>query len=456
MECVYVLSKLKFMFFSILGFVFFIVPISINGETKIATSHIVSLIKNNFLDEFIFLTLILSVAILFLSIFFVFYTSKNDYINSIFKKSYSSIILRILGSAMYIITVNNYFNDSKIISAFLNENTGGVMVGTDGLLTTLYITFFVGIILLPLLTHFGLVEFMGILMSPIVQKLFKVPGYATIDAITSFVGSGTIGILVTDSQYQRGYYNKREAYIIATSFSIVGIAFASAVAEELGFGHIFPIFYGAIILTTLLIALIISRMTLKKFPRTYYNGVEPNKIDIPSERTRFEYAVESASIQAQSVNIKDMVIFSLKNIINVYINFLPIIMLVGTFSLVMAEYTNLFNIISYPFVYIYQIIGYSKEVATKMAPASVVGFADMYLPAIFITTVESESARFFIGVLSFTQLIFMSETGIILMESKIGFSLSDIIKLFFLRTLISIPILIIITNVLVKFNIISF
>ncbi|MDZ7834367.1 MAG: hypothetical protein U5K84_02600 [Alkalibacterium sp.] len=58
--------------------------------------------------------------------------------------------------------------------------------------------------------------------------------------------------------------------------------------------------------------------------------------------------------------------------------------------------------------------------AGQMAPASLAGFADMYLPALFISGATSEAARFFIGVLAFTQLVFMSETGMILVETKIG------------------------------------
>lgn len=307
-----------------------------------------------------------------------------------------------------------------------------------------------------MLTHFGIVEFVGILLGTVVEKLFKVPGYSTIDAIASFVGDGTIGIVVTDNQYQRGYYNKREAYIIATSFSIVGIAFASAVAEELGFSHIFPIFYGSIALVTIILAFITARMPLKKFPPTYYDGVSPNKIEIPSDKTVLQYAYESAIKQASDVKIIDALIESLKSIVNVYVGFLPVIMTVGTLALIVAEYTNFFSIISAPLVYFYTLIGFSKEVAVMMAPASLSGFADMYLPALFISESVSEASRFLIGVLSFTQLVFMSETGMVLVQSKIGMNLWDVVKVFIFRTALSLPILIIITKILSLMGIISF
>ncbi len=450
------ITKFKFIFLSILGFIFFLMPITINGVSKIAMSHMVSFITGNMLNPFITFTQLCAWITFSATVIFIFHTSQSNSLNSLFKASPLNVVFRIVGSLLYLMVTNNWFENLGFSKVILDPNTGGLMAGGTGLMTTLYITFFVGILALPLLTHFGIVEFVGILLGPVVVKLFRVPGYSTIDAIASFVGDGTIGIVVTDNQYQRGYYNRREAYIIATSFSIVGIAFASAVAEELGFGGIFPIFYGSIALVTVVLAFIISRMPLKKFPSTYYDGVTPVKTIIPEDQTVFEHAYREAIKQAGSVRILDAIGESLKNILDVYVGFLPVIMAVGTVSLIIAEYTPFFSIISAPLVYLYTFVGYSKEVAALMAPASVAGFADMYLPALFISGSTSEASRFFIGVLAFTQLVFMSETGMILVKTKIGLNFWDVTKVFLFRTLLSIPLLIIITNILAALGIISF
>lgn len=450
------INKLKFVLLSIFGFIFFLMPFTINGEKKIAISHIVSFVTGNFLDPFITFTAVIAWIVMIGTIVFMFFKSGNKFIDSVFKASPLNIVLRITGSFLYLMVINNWFAGNAFADMILDPNTGGVMAGDGGLLTTLYITFFVGILALPLLTHFGIVEFVGILLGPVMVRMFKVPGYSTIDAIASFVGDGTIGIVLTDNQYQRGYYNKREAYIIATSFSIVGIAFASAVAEELGFGAIFPIFYATIALITVILAFVISRMPLKKFPPTYYEGVKPVVEGIPDHKSRLQHAFDSAIRQADSAKLFDVIGEALKNIINIFVGFLPVIMAVGTLSLIIAEYTSFFTIISAPVVHLYTFIGYSKEVALAMAPASLAGFADMYLPALFISGSASEASRFFIGVLAFTQLVFMSETGMILVKTKIGLSFLDVVKLFLFRTLLSIPLLIIITNILAALGIISF
>jgi len=338
-------------------------------------------------------------------------------------------------------TYYNWFGQSTLGSLITHPDTGGVMAGEGGLLTTLYITFFVGIIALPLLTDFGLVDFLGVLLGPIMYRVFKVPGYATVDALTSFVGDGTIGIVLTDRQYQGGYYTKRQAYIIASSFSVVGIAFAAAVAEELGFGSIFPLFYGTILLVCLIIAFIQARMPMKKFENTYYPEAEPKTVERTENVSLIKTAVDSASEQAEVNTIKGAFGSSLKHVIDIYVGFIPIIMAVGTLSLIIAEFTPLLDIISFPFVYLYEFLGFSGEAATAMAPASLAGFADMYLPAIFISGVASEAARFFIGALAFTQLVFLSETGMILTKTEIGLNFWDVTKLFLFRTILSIPIL---------------
>ncbi|GEL66868.1 YjiH family protein [Marinilactibacillus psychrotolerans] len=449
-------NKFKFIFLSFLGFVFFLVPFEIAGESSIMISHTVNFVTGNFFDLFILFTRLCAWIVMIGTVIFTFYTSQNKYLNSVFKTSPFNIFLRVAGSFLYLMVVNGWFEQAGIAQVILDGDTGGLMAGEGGLLTTLYITFFVGILALPLLTHFGVVEFLGVLLGPVVVKVFKVPGYSTIDAIASFVGDGTIGIVVTDTQYQRGYYSKREAYVIATSFSVVGIAFAAAVAQELGFSSIFPIFYGSIIVVTLLLAFITARLPLKKFPQTYYEGKTPKETEIPEGKSIWKHAYDSAIEQADSTSVGEAFKEAFKNIVNIYVSFLPVIMAIGTISLIIAEYTPFFAFISAPLVYVYDFIGFSTEVARQMAPASVAGFADMYLPALFITESASEASRFFIGVLAFTQLVFMSETGMILVKTKIGLNFWDVLKVFLFRTIISIPILLAITNLLAYLGIISF
>ncbi|WP_457826432.1 nucleoside recognition domain-containing protein, partial [Staphylococcus aureus] len=70
-------------------------------------------------------------------------------------------------------------------------------------------------------------------MQPIMRPIFKTPGKSAVDAVASFVGSYSLGLLITNRVYKDGMYNKKEAVIIATGFSTVSATFMVIVARTL-------------------------------------------------------------------------------------------------------------------------------------------------------------------------------------------------------------------------------
>lgn len=438
------MAVFKFLFYSILGVVAFLAPITIGGESSILMGHIKALIIDGYIEQIRGLVVIVSVITIIGTIIgFIKKDFKNEYLKEFFVCGPINGTARILGGIFFLM-VHYGFGPSII----LDPNTGGMMA-TD-LLPSLMVTFCVGVMLMPLLTAFGLVEFIGVLIAPFMRKVFKVPGYAAIDAIASFLGDGTIGIVVTDEQYQKGYYTQREAVTIATSFSIVGISFAAVVADLLRLSDRFVIFYATIAFSTVIAGIIIARLPLKKFKNEYYMG---KNFAGEEASTSFYSAIKKATEVASKANLMSILIDSIKKVGILYITFIPVIMFMGTLGLVIAEHTNIFKIISMPLIPILRIFGFSKEISTVMAPAMIVGFSDMYLPSLLIESVPSEMTRFLIGTLSFAQLIFLSETGMILVASKIGFNFWDTLKLFILRTVITFPIIYIIAKILYSMGI---
>ncbi|WP_376751700.1 hypothetical protein, partial [Proteiniclasticum ruminis] len=80
-------NKLKFIFLSTFGFIFFLMPFTIQGENKILISHIVSFVTGNFLEPFMMFTQAFAWFVLLMTAVFMFYTSKNEKWNKIFKAS---------------------------------------------------------------------------------------------------------------------------------------------------------------------------------------------------------------------------------------------------------------------------------------------------------------------------------------------------------------------------------
>ena len=97
-----------------------------------------------------------------------------------------------------------------------------------------------------------------------------------------------------------------------------------------------------------------------------------------------------------------------------------------------------------PLVPVLELFGLPE--ASAAAPALISGFLDMFLPALIGASIESEFTRFVVGVLSVTQLIYMSEIGVLMLKCEIPLRLKHLITLFLIRTALGIPIVIIYTN----------
>lgn len=83
-----------------------------------------------------------------------------------------------------------------------SDVTGGtVLFSLVPVLTTWFL--FAGL-LMPLLLEFGLMEFFGTMLRKVMRPLFRLPGRSSIDAVASWMGAGTVGVLITTEQYEKG------------------------------------------------------------------------------------------------------------------------------------------------------------------------------------------------------------------------------------------------------------
>ncbi|MCH4890121.1 YjiH family protein [Acidaminobacter sp. JC074] len=434
----------KFIVMSVCAFIFYLTPMlfnfNIGGVDQSLIAHLISFVLSPPVYDFamIFATLLFSVIILG-TIIFTFYESKSEFLNQVFKCSPAHKFFRIFGSIVFLFTHYQIGLDTAIGSIIFGDFTGGVLTGLG---RTMLVTMVTGVFFLPFLVDFGLIEFVGEFLNPVMKKLFRVPGYSAVDATTSFLGDGTIGIVVTDKLYQDGYYNKKEAAKIATNFSVIGLGFAIVVGINLGFTDNFGLFYGTIALVTVIVGIIMARMPYKKWDESYYS--EP-KVMPMLPGNAFERGLVLADRKAKETDTLTSFLASWKIGVMLYVGLLPVIIAAGTIGLIIAEHTPFFEIVTKPIVPLYQLLGFGAETSVSMATGTIAGLFDMYLPTIFIMGDASVKAKFIIGVLSFTQLVFLSETGIALLRTKMGFNVLDIIKFYLIRTVFSLPFIIVLT-----------
>ncbi|HPG22578.1 MAG TPA: hypothetical protein PLH75_07300, partial [Amaricoccus sp.] len=125
----------------------------------------------------------------------------------------------------------------------------------------------------------------------------------------------------------------------------------------------------------------------------------------------------------------------------------PATVAIAMIALVLVEYTPVFHWLSAPFV---PILNWARLAeAEAAAPSLVVGFADMYLPALIGKSIESQETRFLVAILSVSQLIYMSEVGAILLRSNLGLNIGQLAMIFVIRTIIATPIAIFLAHYVV-------
>lgn len=443
-KCNYRISSLlKFIIPSLIGVLLFMTPFKIEGQFTIPIAFLSNKLVELFNDFLpLIVTILISISAIG-SIVIKFYKTDNKILNSLFNVTPIWMTGRIIGMILSILT---YF---KLAPEFIwSDSTGGMVLFS--LLPLLVSVFFFAGLFLPLLLNHGLLEFVGALLTKVMRPIFKLPGRSSIDCITSWLGDGTIGILLTSKQFEDGFYTKKEASIIGTSFSAVSITFSLMVITQVGLSHMFVPFYLTVTLTGIVAAIIVPRIPpLSRKSNTYIDGSAPKKDmdNIPSGYTAFTYGLEKALEKAEdNSSIKGFFADGIRNVIDMWLGVLPIVMAMGGIALIIAEYTPFFEVLGTPFIPLLNLLGVPEAAAASQT--LVVGFADMFIPSVLASTISNEMPRFIVACISVTQLIYMSEIGGLLLGSKIPVKFTDLILIFLERTLVSLPIIVLCANLI--------
>ncbi|NOH33859.1 YjiH family protein [Vibrio chagasii] len=425
---------------SLIGLFLFMAPISYQGDLTIPVAILAKSIQAVFGEYLVsIITAIvafMSVASVLSTIFKPTFITSNSFLNGLFNPSPLWLAVRLIGGAAAFMA---FF---QVGPEFIwEENTGGLVL--EGLLPTLFSVFIFAGLLLPLLLNFGLLELFGTLLSKVMRPIFNLPGRSAIDCMASWLGDGSVGILLTSKQYEKKFYTQREAAVVGTTFSAVSITFSLVVIAQVELEHLFLPFYAAICLAGIVAAVIIPRLpplSMKK--DTFIDGSKPEKDAdaIPAGHSTFSWGLELAVNKASQVkSVKSIFGEGVRNAVDMVFGVLPVVMGLGTMALVIAEYTSVFSFLGQPFIPFLELLGVPEAVAAS--ETIVVGFADMFIPAILAASIDNEMTRFVIAAMSVTQLIYMSEVGALLLGSKIPVNIAELFIIFILRTLITLPVI---------------
>ena len=435
-------NLLKFILGSAFGIAMFLVPIPQGESFTTLLDYLKNFLKSLFGSSLPYILLVIVVGSAILTVYDYIckpdWIRKNHYLSKAFSTTPLYLVSKVIGAIVIAMVVLG-----KGPEFILSADTGASMVSLSGTLFCIVLGFS---FILPFLTDCGIMEFLGVLLRPVVRPLFHVPGRASVDLMASWFGASNAAVILTREQYMKGFYTRREAGYIMTNFSLVSIPFCLLVADTVGIANLFPAFYLCICVVGIILAVIIARIPpIRTIPDTYQEqaGKQLHE-EVPQEKGILNYALEISCKRAEGFNAKGVLASGMEVVMGMVFDLIPIVIAWGTIALVIATYTPVFNWISYPMGLYMKLFGVKEAFAA--APATLVGFTDMFIPALLLGSISAVKTKFIVGVLSLVQIIYLTEVGTIIIKSEIPLNLWKLFVIFMERTLIAIPLIVLFAN----------
>lgn len=328
----------------------------------------------------------------------------------------------------------------------LSPNIGGLSMSLAGsvMLTVTFAGWFVVMILKS-----GIVEFIGVLIEPMMRPVFNLPGCAAVNGIASFVSAPAVGVFMTEQLYKEKKYTNREGLVVLTCFSVCSLGFFGVLVSLGGIEYL----YAQVVLTSFVMTFVLAAICARIPPLSLKKDVYiDGTVQTPQDRIprkiehRFDAAVKAGIERAKELDFK-VFMYTLWSAITFTQKIVAYVVSIAIIALLLAEHTPIFTWLGTPIIPILKLLQMPN--AVEIAPATLVGIAEIALPVIMISGkgVAVESV-FFITVLSSVQIIFFTESANAMLESAIPVTVLDLIICFFVRTIIAIPLLAIVCHLL--------
>ncbi|AWY20418.1 YjiH family protein [Moraxella bovis] len=411
------LALIKLIGFSLLGIFLFFVPIDIAGISTITFDHMASYLVR----EQKGLAIVLLFALMI-------YGVAKPFINKSFNANLTNrilTILKILGLILSILFITKTAPDflmQKDMLPFLFEKLAlpvGMIVP-------------IGAVMLAFLLGFGLLEAVGVLMQPVMKPLFKTSGKSAIDAVASFVGSYSVGLLITDRVYQQGAYSAKEAVIIATGFSTVSTAFMVIIAKTLEL----MLFWGFYFWSCLFITFLVTAITARIPPISRFSDEKTipdnDKLNAPIIKVAINTGINTAK---NAPPLYKLLWDNFIDGVNMASAIVPSIIAIGLIGLLLEKHTPVFDVLGvvlYPFA----LIGGLSEPMT-VAKGLSSGLAEMFLPALLLAKADLLT-RYVTAVVSVSGIVFFSAMIPCVLATKIPLSVGKMVLIWFIRVALSI------------------
>jgi nucleoside recognition membrane protein YjiH len=402
--------------YSLVGLLVFFLPFELGGRSTILLDHASSALQLHARP------LVIGLALLFML-----YGSLQPLLSGSWRSSLTHAVfsaLKLLGLAIGLAYL------AGIGPAPLYQ-PGMLPFLFDKLVLTLALIVPLGALALVFLIGFGLLELIGVLMQPVMRPIWRTPGKSAIDAVASFVGSYSIGLLITDRMYRQGHYSVREAAIIATGFSTVSAPFMVIIAKTLDLMPVWNLYFWGAMLVTFSVTAVSARL----YPLARLPSASIPEAQLRAGESRLRAAWNAGLAQAGAAPslgaaLRDSFLDGLRMTAAI----LPSILAVGLLGLLAAQYTPLFDAIGLLFYPLTWLFGLSEPM--EVARAIAAGLAEMFLPAMLLKDAEP-LVRFVTAIVSVSSVLFLSASIPCVLATRIPLRLRDLLLVWLQRTLLS-------------------
>ena len=311
----------------------------------------------------------------------------------------------------------------------------------NSILVTICISIPAASLFLPLLVDYGLVDFVGVLVRPIMRPVFKLPGRAAVIMVSAFLGNFSVGHIAINDQYKTGRMTEREAVVIGTSFSTVSVGFLLALANNTGLNErgYWNLYFWTAFLITLLVSLIGVRIyPLRQIADDYYPGVQPCPEQI-IKKGIFKVALnEALDIAENQDSLVKRIGYIMKETLGVLGTVASGTAFFATFGVILYTYTPIVKWIGYIF-YPFMRISIPASEAVIACTGAAVSFVEVTIPALLVTVGEwSLRIRYMMAVIPVTSIIFLASFVPCLMATDVPVKFKDMVIIWLERMILSV------------------
>ncbi len=428
---------LKFITVSLIGLIIFTAKI-IPGSDKTILLFIINGFQDLVSEYFAYITLFFTLFAASFSIVVKFWNeskiSSYDFMKRNFNISYTQLFIRI--SAFFLSLL--YVLRESIPLDVVNQSSGELVEMCGSI-----IVFIIGAnMFLPLLSDFGLAEFLEVMLTKVIKPLFKVPAYAVMSIITAFFVGSTMSMFLTGTQMEKGLYNKQETLKTMTALAVPSIPTCLLFWALFGDAAYFGTYYLMVVVVFFTLALILVRIPPLSTKSEEY--LVPKKNEKIEKGNLLNRALTSASIKAKTAKYKPSK--NIKSVLSILLSFIPFLITLGSLSVFIINNFSIIDTLSYPFALYLKLFGIEEYI--QAAPTFILNFIDLAMPAVVLKHIVSLETKLIMGTISINILLFIAPLLIITSFKNLT-NIKELISIMFIRIILLVPITVLWSKLLI-------